>query len=139
MVFYYLFQDYIWEFNMCFLSSGAQDLCISYAPLLVNTKYDTSDLLSDHIDQYDTLCNRLYPHFSTASPTDRYTLPFSFQKVFKSPKAKAALLLRSLPELMYNIVDNLQTKEDLTYDHVYNNLLDLKIPTTISADNKAYK
>ena len=35
MVFYYLFQDSISGFNMCFLSLGVQDLCISYAPLLV--------------------------------------------------------------------------------------------------------
>ena len=40
---------------------------------------------------------------------------------------------------MNNIVDNLQTKEALTYDHVYKKLLDLKIPTAISADNKVYK
>jgi len=41
---------------------------------------------------------------------------------------------------MNNIVDNLQTKEDLTYDQVYNKLMDLKIPTAVnSADNKAYK
>ena len=41
---------------------------------------------------------------------------------------------------MNNIVDNPQTKEDLTYDHVPNKLRDLKIPTAInSADNKAYK
>jgi len=41
---------------------------------------------------------------------------------------------------MNNIVDNLQTKEDLTYDHVYNKLMDLKIHTAVnSADNKAYE
>jgi len=41
---------------------------------------------------------------------------------------------------MNNIVDNLQTTEDLTYDHVYNKLMDLKIPTAVnSADNKSYK
>ena len=60
--------------------------------------------------------------------------------MFESPEAKASLLLRSLPQSMNNIVDNLQTKEDLTHDHVYNKLLDLKIPTAVSsADNKAYK
>jgi len=60
--------------------------------------------------------------------------------VFESPEAKAAILLRSLPESMNNIVDNLQTKENLTYDHVYNKLMDFKIPTAVnSADNKAYK
>ena len=65
---------------------------------------------------------------------------FCFKLVLESPKAKAALLLRSLPESMNNIVDNIQTKEDLTYDHVYQHLLDLKSSFVISsADNKAYK
>jgi len=60
--------------------------------------------------------------------------------VFESPKAKAAILLHSVPESMNNIVDNLQTKEDLTYHYVYNKLLDLKTPATVSsADNKEYK
>ena len=41
---------------------------------------------------------------------------------------------------MNNIVDILQTKEDLIFDQVYNKLINLKIPSTvISADNKAYK
>ena len=58
----------------------------------------------------------------------------------ESPEAKAALLLCFLSESMNNIADILQTKENLTYDHIYNKLLDLKIPTTVnSADNKAYK
>ena len=105
-----------------------------------DTKYDTLDLLSDYINQYDTLWNRLHLRCSTATPTDRYTLPFVFHSVFESPEAKAALLLRSLQESMNNIVDNLQATEDLTYDHVYNKLLDLKIPSAVnSADNKPYK
>jgi len=60
--------------------------------------------------------------------------------VFESPEAKAAILLCSLPESRTNIVDNLQTKEDLTYDQVYNKLLGLKTPSNVSsADNKAYR
>jgi len=47
-----------------------------------DTKYDTLDLLSDHINKYDTVWNRLYLRCSTASSTDRYTLPFVFQTVF---------------------------------------------------------
>ena len=64
-----------------------------------------------------------------------------FNRDYSSPpKPKAALLLHSLPQSMNNIVDNLQTKEDLTYDHVYQRLLDLKTPSAInSADNEAYK
>jgi hypothetical protein len=38
---------------------------------------------------------------------------------------------------MENIVDNLQTKEDLTYDQVYQKLMDLGISK--DDDNKAYK
>ena len=75
-----------------------------------DTKYDTLDLLSDHINKYDTLLNGLHLRCSTASSTDRCTLPFVFQTVFESPKAKAAILLRSVPESINNIVDNLQTK-----------------------------
>jgi len=105
-----------------------------------NTKYDILNLLSDRINKYDTLWNRLHLRCSTASSTDRYTLLFVFQTLFESPEAKAAILLRSLPESMNNNIDNLQTKKDITYDHVYNRLMDLKIPTAVnSADNKAYK
>jgi len=65
---------------------------------------------------------------------------FVFQTVFVSPESKAAILLRSLSESMNNSIDNLQTTEDLTYDHVYNKLMDLKFPPAVnSADNKAYK
>jgi len=97
-------------------------------------------LLSDHIYEYDILWNQFHLRCSTASSTDRYTLPFVFQTVFESPEAKAAILLHSLPESINTIVDNLQTEEDLTYDHVYNKLMDLKIPTAVNlADNKAYK
>jgi len=88
----------------------AREITLSFFDQLnsvFDTKYDTLDLLSDHINKYDTLWNRLHLRCSTASSTDRYTLPFVFQTVFESPEAKAAILLRSLPESMNNIVDNL--------------------------------
>ena len=98
------------------------------------------DQLSDHINKYDTLWNRLHLQCSTASSTDPYSLLFVFQTVFESPEAKAAILVRSLLESRNNIIDNLQTKEHLTYDHVYNKLMDLKIATAVNpADNKVYK
>ena len=41
---------------------------------------------------------------------------------------------------MNTIVDNLQPKEELIYDHVYKKLLDFKIPSAVSSmDNNAYK
>jgi len=45
-----------------------------------NTKYDRLDLLSDHINKYDTLWNRLRLLCSTASSPDRYTVPFVFHQ-----------------------------------------------------------
>ena len=105
-----------------------------------DTKYDASDPISEHINKYDTQWNRLQLRCATATASDRYALPFAFKSVFESTEAKAALLLHSLPESMNNIVDNVQTKEDLIYDHVYRRLLDLKTPSAVnSADNKAYK
>ena len=107
---------------------------------VIDTKYDTLDLLSNHINKYDTLWIRLHLRCSTASSTDRCTLPFVFPTVFKSPEAQAAMLLRSLPESMNNIVNNLSTKEGFIYDHLYNKLIDLKVPTAVnSVDNKVYK
>ena len=53
-------------------------------------------------------------------------------------EAKAALLLHSLLSSIDNIVDNLQTKENLTYNDVYQHLMDLKF-TQHEIDDKVYK
>ena len=98
------------------------------------------DPRSDHINKYNTLWNRLHIICSTATSTDECTLGFVFQIVFKSPEAKAGRLLHSLLELIINIIDNRQIIEGLSYEQVYNKMIDLKIHAAInSADNKAYK
>ncbi|RPA93247.1 hypothetical protein L873DRAFT_1816177 [Choiromyces venosus 120613-1] len=74
----------------------------------------------------------------SANKTDRYVLLFVFISVFKSLEVNAAILLCSLTILMRNDIDNLQTKEDLTYNHVYHKLLDLK-NLAAEVDNKVYK
>ena len=105
-----------------------------------DTRYDTGTPIAEHINAYDTYWNRIQLRCSAATPYDRYALPFVFKSVFESPEAKAAILLCSLPASMNNIVDNLQTKEDLTYDHVYNKLMDLRSATSGSSEcDKAYK
>ena len=50
---------------------------------------------------------------------------------------KAYLLLRTLPKSMENIVDNLQSKADLTYNDVRTRLLDLNVSTNASASADA--
>ena len=47
-------------------------------------------------------------------------------------------MLYSLPSSMDNIVDNLQTKDGLTYDQVYQKLMDLNSKSN-QAEDKAYR
>ena len=52
---------------------------------------------------------------------------------------KRKLFLCSLPPSLDNVVDNLQTKMDLTYNQVFARLLDLNAANkSNTADNKAY-
>jgi len=51
-----------------------------------------------------------------------------FQSVFSDEEFKAHLLLSTLSSTMDNIVDNLQTKETLSYSDVWTRLLDLSSP-----------
>src|SRR3989337_812678 len=104
---------------------------------LLNFKLNNKDDIADHLMNFDTLWNRLQYRCSTANDMDSFKLPYAFQNVFNSLEAKAALLLYTLPESMSNIVDNLQTNPDLTYDQAYNKLMDLS--TSVKADeDKAY-
>ena len=93
-----------------------------------------SDLAST-ITRFDTEWTRLQTRCSTVRATDTFTLPFAFQNVFESTEAKAAFLLNTFPSPMSNIKDNLVTKDNLTYDHCYQRLMDI---TTEMDDDKAY-
>ena len=85
-----------------------------------------SDLAST-ITRFDTEWARLQTRCSTARATDTFTLPFAFRTVFESAEAKAAFLLNILPSSMSNIKDNLMTKDNLTYDHCYQRLMDINM------------
>ena len=56
-----------------------------------------------------------------------------------SEEAKATFLLCSLPASMDNIIDNLQTKEGLTYDDVYQRLVDIADRKDAISDDNAYR
>jgi hypothetical protein len=59
--------------------------------------------------------------------------------VTQSDEAKAAFLLCSLPSSMENVIDNLQTKTNLTYSEVFGRLLDLGAGKSTDGDDKAYR
>jgi hypothetical protein len=92
---------------------------------LLNLRMESKSKATEHLTQFDNNWNRLQHQCSTAKESDTFKLPHAFKSVFQSLEAKAALLLYTLPPSMENIVDNLQTKEVLTYDQVYQKLMNL--------------
>src|SRR5205814_3450353 len=88
-------------------------------------KLTKPEKMKDHLLEFDTNWNRLQHRCSSARQSDTNTLPYLFHPVLASEQAKAVFLLRSLPRSMESIVDNLQTKQGLTYDDAYQRLVDI--------------
>ena len=105
---------------------------------VLNLKLTNKSDIASHINKFDSSWTRIQHRCSTATATDTFDLPFVFKPVFESLTAKAALMLYSLPSSMDNIVDNLQTKDGLTYDQVYQKLMDLNSKTN-HVEDKAYR
>jgi len=100
--------------------------------------YDEKSSLSDHLSTFDNLWTRLKERTCAATSTQR--LDFALKSLADSDEAKGAFLLLSLPKAYDNIVDNLQTKENLTYNDIYQRLMDLASTSNQgSLDNTAYK
>ena len=75
-----------------------------------------------------------------AAATDTNKLAYALKLFFQSSEIKASLLLGSLPETMNNIVENLQTKDNLTYELAYNYLMDLRLSSNAAPTvETAYK
>jgi hypothetical protein len=83
---------------------------------LLYLRMESKSKATAHLTQVDSNWNRLQHRCATAKESDTFKLPHAFKSVLESLEAKAALLLYTLPPSMENIVDNLQTKEGLTYD-----------------------
>jgi len=104
---------------------------------LLSLKVTSKSDLSDTITKFDTEWTRLNNRCSTATAASAFKLPFVFKSVFESPEAKAAFLLNTLPSSMYNIKDNLMTKDNLTYEACYQRLMDITTEG-IEVEDKAY-
>jgi len=104
-------------------------------------KLTNPEKMKDHLLEFDTNWNRLQHRCSSARQSDTNTLPYLFHPVLASEQAKAVFLLLSLPQSMENIVDNLQTKQGLTYDDAYQRLIDIadRRESGEASDDKAYK
>jgi hypothetical protein len=92
---------------------------------------NTSMLL--HITEFESKWTVVNTKVSNASSTDKDWLQ-GLKLCFNDPEFKAHLLLRTLPSNLENVVDNLQTKSDLTYSDVRTKLLDLNKSDSPSGD-----
>ena len=81
-----------------------------------------------HLHSYEQNWNRLVEKVSGASEDDELYLR-GLRLCTQDQKIKAHLLLRTLPKSMQNIVDNLRSKTDLTYNDVHTRLLDINVST----------
>ena len=99
--------------------------------------YDEKSSLSDHLSNFDNLWTRLKERTSSATSEER--LDFVLKGLADSDEAKGTFLLLSLPKTYDNIVDNLQTKENLTYNDVYQRLINLASASNQDQDNSAYQ
>jgi len=116
----------------------------SYHALLkaiTTLEYEPGSSIADHISTFDTLWQRL------ASRTNHNTIEESsststtavFSKLTASAEAKGNFFLLTLPKTFDNIIDNLQTKEGLTYDDICNKLLDIDLrKVTEDPNNSAF-
>ena len=90
---------------------------------LVSLRMDPSTSMKDHLTAFDTFWTRF--RMRTQASKDSEKLVRLFKPVGDSDEAKAAFHLLSLPSSLSHVVDNLQTKDNLTYSDTYQKLLDL--------------
>src|SRR6185503_15772708 len=98
---------------------------------LINFKCTDTSALPIHLTNFDQLWSRCKTRVANASAAD--PLGSGLKTFLDSVTVKASFLMLSLPEDMDNIVDNLQTKSNITYDDVYTKLMDLNSSFSSSA------
>ena len=114
------------RFDRCNTSSS-----LSLFKELINFKCPDSGVLLVHLTNFDQLWSRCKTRVANAGATD--ALGTGLKTFLQSDTVKASFLMLSLLEDMDNVVDNLQTKMNITYDDVYSRLMDLNSSFSSSA------
>jgi len=94
----------------------------AYHQWLGHTPARRTTPMSEHLSGFNNDWNRLLNRTIAA----KGQLGRSLRTLAECNHSKAGFLLISLPESMNNIIDNLQTKGDLTFEDVHSRLLDLR-------------
>ena len=111
-------------------TSTLQHTVQSFTSTKMQGTYDLTDHIASH-EQKRTYTSERCRRANNQSPY-RHLLPF-----LKSAATTASHLLMSLPSFMHNIVDNLQSKDSLTYVDVRSHLLELSGSSNVSSNGKA--
>jgi len=77
----------------------------------------------DHLTTFENQWALIKSRTDQARPNDASKLAYSLQSFFNSSEIKATVLLASLPSTMNEYINNLMTKDNLTYEMVYNHLI----------------
>ena len=93
-----------------------------------------TDVLTDHISSYQQKHTYTTERCRSANDQAPYRHLLEY---LKCDETTTRHLLMSLPSSMDNIVDNLQSKDALTYVNVRSRLLDLSGSTNLSSNGKA--
>jgi len=109
---------------------------ITLLKTIVDRKLIEGASMSEHLSGFNNDWNRLLNRAIAA----KGQLGRSLRTLAECNHSKAGFLLISLPESMNNIIDNLQTKGDLTFEDVHSRLLDLSANhSSGSGREKAYR
>jgi len=92
-----------------------------------------STTMLDHINRYENYLRQLVQRCKDTSSDDLYQHLVNY---LSDEKIKSHHLLMTLPESMANIVDNLQSKVDLTYLDVHTRLLELASSSVVDTPKK---
>jgi hypothetical protein len=96
----------------------------------LSTTYDPSQPISTFISQFETEWLRLTKLAKASKDSYRQ----AFAKFLDEDKAKRDFLLGFIVRHQKNVVDNLSTKDDLTFAEVKQRLHDIDVDTTSSSD-----
>jgi len=94
---------------------------ITLLKTVLDRKLEDGTAIHDHLNSF----NNDWARLQTCTSNTKDELDRCLQTLTQSNHTKAAFLLVSLPESTNNIIDNLQTKENLTFEDVHSRLLDL--------------
>jgi hypothetical protein len=88
---------------------------------LTSLRHKDGDDLQRHLDDF----HQVWTKFAKRSKNSTQARARAMVNIFESDEVKGSFFLTTLPDAMYNVVDNLSTQKDLTFTTIEPKMLDL--------------